>query len=70
MISMDSSNMHMASLTGTKVVSIWGLRIPQLVSEPGCSPANIRYVYHMNTCNAGLVLYMAKVNADGRITLV
>jgi len=28
MISMDSSNMHMASLTGTKVVSIWGATDP------------------------------------------
>ena len=24
MIAMDSSNMHMAALTGTKVISIWG----------------------------------------------
>jgi ADP-heptose:LPS heptosyltransferase len=24
MITMDSSNMHMAALTGTKVISIWG----------------------------------------------
>jgi ADP-heptose:LPS heptosyltransferase len=29
MLSMDSANMHMASLVGTKVVSIWGSTIPQ-----------------------------------------
>lgn len=28
MISMDSSNMHMAALTGTKVISIWGATDP------------------------------------------
>ena len=28
MVSMDSSNMHMASLVGTKVVSIWGATHP------------------------------------------
>ena len=28
MISMDSSNMHLASLTGTPVVSIWGATHP------------------------------------------
>lgn len=27
MISMDSANMHLASLVGTRVVSIWGLHI-------------------------------------------
>lgn len=29
MVSMDSANMHMASLTGTPVVSVWGSTIPQ-----------------------------------------
>ena len=28
MISMDSSNMHLASLTGTPVVSVWGATHP------------------------------------------
>jgi ADP-heptose:LPS heptosyltransferase len=28
MITMDSSNMHMAALTGTKVISIWGATDP------------------------------------------
>ena len=35
MISMDSSNMHLASLTGTPVVSVWGATHPMLVSWGG-----------------------------------
>lgn len=31
MLSMDSANMHLASLTGTPVVSVWGLLIRQQV---------------------------------------
>ena len=30
MIAMDSSNMHMASLTGTKVISVWGATDPRM----------------------------------------
>ena len=28
MVSMDSANMHLASITGTKVVSVWGATHP------------------------------------------
>ena len=28
MVSMDSANMHLASLTGTRVVSVWGATHP------------------------------------------
>ena len=57
MITMDSSNMHMASLAGTKVVSIWGATDPLAgfgawnqpdefavripVSELGCRPCTV-----------------------------
>lgn len=42
MISMDSSNQHMAALTGTPVVSVWGSTTPACGFMP----------YHQDRCNA------------------
>lgn len=39
MISMDSANMHLAALTGTKVVSIWGATSPLTGFGPWKQPA-------------------------------
>ncbi|MCM1075749.1 MAG: glycosyltransferase family 9 protein [Bacteroides sp.] len=39
MVSMDSSNQHMASLAGTKVVSIWGSTTPACGFSPYGQPA-------------------------------
>jgi ADP-heptose:LPS heptosyltransferase len=40
MISMDSSNMHMAALSGTKVISIWGGTDPMAGFGPWMQPDN------------------------------
>lgn len=40
MIAMDSSNMHMASLVGTKVISIWGGTDPKTGFSPWDQPAD------------------------------
>lgn len=40
MISMDSSNMHMAALTGSKVISIWGGTDPMAGFGPWMQPDN------------------------------
>lgn len=40
MISMDSSNMHMAALCGTKVISIWGGTDPMAGFAPWMQPDN------------------------------
>ena len=37
MIAMDSSNMHMAALVGTKVISIWGGTDPLSGFRHGCN---------------------------------
>lgn len=66
MISMDSSNMHMAALSGTKVISIWGGTDPLTgfgawqqpdeysiripVEELTCRPCT---VYGKGTCRRG-----------------
>lgn len=66
MISMDSSNMHMAALTGTRVISIWGATDPLSgftawqqpdecsvripVEELTCRPCS---VYGKGTCRRG-----------------
>lgn len=40
MIAMDSSNMHMAALTGTRVISIWGGTDPMAGFGPWMQPEN------------------------------
>ena len=66
MISMDSSNMHMAALSGTKVISVWGGTDPIIgfgawqqpdeysiripVEELTCRPCT---VYGKGTCRRG-----------------
>lgn len=41
MVAMDSSNMHMASLCGTPVVSIWGATHPKMGFAPFGQPADL-----------------------------
>ncbi len=52
MISMDTSNMHMAALTGTKVISIWGATDPVAGFGAWQQPEEytIRIPYHELTC--------------------
>lgn len=48
MVSMDSSNMHMASLVGCPVVSVWGATHPSPVSWVGDKRRQTpyRWIYH------------------------
>ena len=65
MIAMDSSNMHMASLVGTKVISIWGGTDPLTGFGAWMQPDeySIRIPVEELTCRPS----MEKVNAEGEI---
>ena len=63
MIVMDSSNMHMAALVGTKVISIWGGTDPVSGFWAWMQPENFQSVFRLKNSPAVHVLLMAKGSA-------
>ena len=57
MVSMDSANMHLASLTATPVISIWGATHPLPDLWDGDKPPEMRY--KQKTYPAALVPFSA-----------
>lgn len=74
MISMDSANMHMASLTGTPVVSIWGATDPkagfmgfgQSIDNAICLPMECRpcSIYGQKPCKYGDYRCMTNIKPE------
>ena len=81
MISMDSANMHLASLTATPVVSIWGATHPYAgfmgwgqsednalqVSDLDCRPCSI---YGKNPCARGDYACMNSIKPESIVQKV
>ena len=80
MLSMDSSNMHLASLTGTRVVSVWGATHPMAgflgygQSEQDCAqiPLDCRpcSIYGKKECRFGDYRCLARISPDAILSLI
>lgn len=80
MVSMDSANMHMASLVGTRVVSVWGSTTPAcgflgwgqhiqnaVCANIDCQPCSIG---GSNQCKQGNIACMAAIKPDAIVQTV